>query len=69
VVLSEIEVRRAWQGKGIGRTVQMPSYRSNAIPCSQGCPLTILHTDHRRPIDTFPTTISTVIALRFYTIA
>ena len=27
----------------------------------------ILHTDYRRPIDTFSTTISTVIALHFYT--
>jgi hypothetical protein len=26
----------------------------------------IMHTDYRRPIDTFPTTISTVIALHFY---
>lgn len=26
----------------------------------------ILHTDYRRPLDTFPTTISTVIALHFY---
>ena len=29
----------------------------------------ILHTDYRRPIDTFSTTISTVIALHFYTTA
>jgi alkylated DNA repair dioxygenase AlkB len=29
----------------------------------------ILHTDYRRPIDTFPTTISTVIALHFYATA
>ncbi len=29
----------------------------------------ILHTDYRRPIDTFSATISTVIALHFYTTA
>ena len=29
----------------------------------------ILHTDYRRPIDTFSTTISTVIALHFYATA
>ena len=29
----------------------------------------IMHTDYRRPIETFPTTISTVIALHFYKIA
>jgi transposase len=28
----------------------------------------ILHTDYRRPIDTFPETIATVIALHFYTL-
>lgn len=28
----------------------------------------ILHTDYRRPINTFPTTISTVIALHFYSL-
>jgi len=27
----------------------------------------VLHTDYRRPIDTFPTTISTVVSLIFYT--
>lgn len=29
----------------------------------------IMHTDYRRPIDTFTTTISTVIALHFYATA
>ena len=29
----------------------------------------ILHTDYRRPLSTFTTTISTVIALHFYTLA
>ena len=29
----------------------------------------IMHTDYRRPIETFPTTISAVIALHFYMIA
>jgi hypothetical protein len=28
-----------------------------------------MHTDYRRPLATFATTISTVIALRFYAIA
>jgi hypothetical protein len=29
----------------------------------------IMHTDYRRPVETFPTTISTVIALHFYKIS
>jgi hypothetical protein len=29
----------------------------------------ILHTDYRRPFETFATTISTVIALHFYAVA
>ncbi|WP_308189652.1 transposase family protein [Nocardia sp. JCM 34519] len=29
----------------------------------------IIHTDYRRPIETFPETISTVIALHFYKLA
>ena len=29
----------------------------------------IMHTDYRRPLDTFDTTISAVIGLRFYRMA
>ena len=29
----------------------------------------IMHTDYRRPIETFPTTISAIVALHFYKIA
>ena len=29
----------------------------------------IMHTDYRRPLETFPETISAVVALHFYAIA
>jgi len=45
------------------------SPRTPAVPSQDFRVLTIMHTDYRRPLETFPETISAVVALHFYAIA